>query len=136
MTDSIINEVWKDIMSIYGDRKDCIEAIEAYNNGYASPEKLLPKAILNYFYKETGDAGRNIRLQEKRGMINRAQKWGELNNFAIDAEPEEDGTYTYFLHVYDGRLTFEITEDSVRHCADEYECYLEDGILKPISQKY
>ena len=51
-------------------------------------------------------------------MINHAQKWGELNGFEIDADEEEDGTYTYFLDI--NELCFEITEDSVKHCANEY----------------
>lgn len=134
MTDSIIHDVWKEIITRYRDRSDCSEAIEAYNNSYTHPEKLLPKDVLNYFLHETGDAGRDLRLQEKKEMINHAQKWGELNGFEIDADEEEDGTYTYYLHI--NELCFVITEDSVAHCAEEYECYLEDGILKPIAKKY
>jgi hypothetical protein len=134
MKDSIIHDVWKEIITRYRDRSDCLEAIEAYNNSYTHPEKLLPKDVLNYFLHETGDAGRELILQEKKDMINYAQKWGELNNFTITADAEEDGSCSYFLSI--NELCFEITEDSVKHCAEEYECYLEDGILKPMAEKY
>ncbi len=134
MTDSIIHDVWGEIITKHRGRSDCLEAIEAYDNHCAHPEKLLPKDVLNYFLHETGDAGRNLRLRENKEMIHHAQKWGELNDFEIDANPQEDGTYVYFLHI--NELCFEITEDSVSHCAEEYKCYLEDGILKPIAQKY
>ena len=134
MTDSIIHDVWTEIITRYKDRSDCLEAIEAYNNSYTNPEKLLPKDVLNYFLHETGDAGRDLRLKEKKGMIDHAQKWGELNDFTISADPQEDGTYAYFLNI--NELCFEITEGSVEHYAEEYECYLEDGILKPMSEKY
>jgi len=135
MEDYLVEDMWGEMRAVFGDRIDCEEAIDAYKDGdYVRAEKLLPKDALQYLHQIIADFSIKLKLKQKEKMINHAQKWGELNGFTIDADAENDGRYSYYLNI--NKLFFEITEDSVKHCADEYECYLEDGILKPIAEKY